>query len=257
MDAIENYRIEAKYFDLLYGDRMQEAHFYSGLASSYGKQVLELGVGTAALAIPLASEGYEVTGIDNSPDMLAVAKEKLGRCEQAVRQRLKLVNADMRSFDFAEKNFDFAFISSNTFLHLLTHEEELNCLRCIREHLRPRGGLTIHILQVDPKYPCGVLKLGHAVKVPKDSAELIRYHQESNDYARQLIEVSYIYVISENGISRTIVTNFHLRILLRGELELLLDKAGFDIINVFGSFEKEPHDTASGSIIMLAEKRVV
>lgn len=107
----------------------------------------------------------------------------------------------------------------------------------------------------DPKYLSGVLKLGHAVKAPESGSELIRYHQESNDYARQLIEVSYIYVNSENGISRTFVTDFRLRILLRGELELLLDKAGFDIINVFGSLEKEPHDTASRYIIMLAEKR--
>lgn len=255
MDAIENYSIEAKYFDLLYGDRMQEVRFYSGLASGYGKRVLELGVGTAALAIPLASEGHEVTGIDNSPDMLAVAEEKLGRCDQPVKQRLRLANADMRSFDLAEKNFDFAFISFSTFLHLLTHEEELNCLRYIREHLRLRGGLAISVFQPDPKYLSGVLKLHHAIKVPESGVELVRYHQESNDYARQLIEASYIYVINEKGTSRTIVTNFRLRILLRGELELLLDKAGFDVINVFGSLEKEPHDTTSKTIIMLAEKR--
>jgi len=255
MDAVEQYRIESKYYDLFYGDRAREINFYSDLASGYGKKVLELGVGTAALAIPLASRGYEVTGIDNSPDMLAVAEEKLGRCEQSIRQRLRLVNADMRSFDLAEKGFDFAFIAISTFLFLLTHEEELNCLRCIREHLRPRGGFSICIFQVDPKYPCGVLKLGHVVKVPGSGAELIRYQQDSNDYARQLVETRYIYVISENGISRTFVTGFRLRILLRGELELLLDKAGFDVINVFGSFEKEPHDTDSGAIITLAEKR--
>jgi len=172
METIEAYRIESKYFDLLYGDRKREVRFYSDLASRYGKKVLELGVGTAALAIPLASQGYEVTGIDNSPDMLAVAEEKLGSCDQPVRQRLELVNADMRSFDLAEKNFDFAFISFSTFLHLLTHEEQLNCLRCAREHLRPRGGLAICIVQMDPKYPCGVLKLGHVVKVPEGGAEL-------------------------------------------------------------------------------------
>jgi len=255
MDAIEQYRIESKYFDLLYGDREGEIHFYSDLTSGYGKRVLELGVGTAVLAIPLASQGYEVTGIDNSPDMLAVAGEKLARCEQPVRQRLRLINADMRSFDLAEKDFDFAFISFSTFLHLLTHEDQLNCLQCIRGHLRPRGGLAISVFQPDPNYPSGVLKLHHAVKVPETGVEIIRYHQESHDYARQLIDVHYIYVITENGLSRTIVTDFRLRILLRGELELLLDKAGFDVINIFGSIEKEPHDVTSKSIIALAEKR--
>jgi len=256
MDPVEQYRIESKYFDLLYGDRAMEVRFYSDLASRYGKKVLELGVGTGALAIPLASQGYEVVGIDNSPDMLTVAEEKLGKCELPVRQKLKFVNADMRSFNLTEKNFDFAFISFSTFLHLLTHEEQLNCLQCIWEHLRPRGGLVISVFQPDPKYLSGVLKLHHAIKIPDSDAELVRYHQESHDYAKQLIDVNYIYVITKNGISRTIVTNFHLRILFRGEFELILDKAGFDVINVYGSLEKEPHDTTSKSIIMLAEKGI-
>jgi SAM-dependent methyltransferase len=187
--------------------------------------------------------------------MLAVAEGKLSRCDLPVRQKVKLIQADMRSFDLAGKGFDFAFIAFSTFLHLLTHEDQLNCLRRIAGHLRPGGGLTICVFQPDFRRPEGVLKLGHAIKIPEAGLELIRYHQQSNDYARQLIDVSYIYQIQDKGTSHAFATGFQLRILLRGELELLLDKAGFDIRSVFGSFEKEPHDTASGSIITVAEKR--
>jgi len=253
MEAIEPYRIESKYFDDLYGGRSKEARFYSGLASNYGKRVLELGVGTAALAIPLASEGYQVVGIDNSPDMLAVAEGKLGECDQSVRQRLRLMEGDMRAFDLAEKDFDFAFIAFNTFLHLLNHEEEIDCLHRIHGHLRPKGGLAIDVFQLDPRRPEGVLRLSHAVKT--QSGELVRYYQQSMDYAEQLMNVNYVYQISEDGVSRTFAKKYRLRILLRGELELLLDKAGFQVVSVFGSFEREPHSTASGKMIMLAESR--
>jgi len=253
METIEPYRIESKYFDKLYGDRSKEARFYSELASTYGKRVLELGVGTATLAIPLAIDGYQVVGIDNSPDMLAVAEGKLGECDQSVIQRLRLIEGDMRSIDLAEKGFDFAFIAFNTFLHLLTHEEEFSCLHRIHEHLRPKGGLAIDIFQLDPRRPEGVLRLSHSVKTK--SGELVRYCQQSMDYAEQLMNVNYVYEVSENGVGRTFATKYRLRILLRGELELLLDKAGFQVVSVFGSFEREPHSTTSGKIIVLTEKR--
>jgi len=254
METIEWYRIESKYFDQLYGDRSKEARFYSELASTYGKRVLELGVGTAALAIPLASEGYQVVGIDNSPDMLAVAQGKLGECDQSVRGRLRLIKGDMRTFDLMKKDFDFAFMAFNTFLHLLNHEEEIGCLHRIREHLRPKGGLAIDVFQLDPRRPEGVLRLSHSVKT-QSGVELVRYYQQSMDYAEQLMNVSYIYEVSEDGVGRTFATKYHLRILLRGELELLLDKVGFRVVSVFGSFEREPHSATSGKMIMLAEKR--
>jgi len=165
METIEPYRIESKYFDRLYGDRSKEARFYSELASNYGKRVLELGVGTAALAIPLASEGYQVVGIDNSPDMLAVAEGKLSECDQSVRGRLRLIKEDMRNFDLGEKDFDFAFIAFNTFLHLLNHEEEINCLHRIHEHLRPKGGLAIDVFQLDPRRLPDYIRLSSRVFV--------------------------------------------------------------------------------------------
>jgi len=70
-----------------------------------------------------------------------------------------------------------------------------------------------------------------------------------------LMNVNYVYEVSENGVGRTFATKYRLRILLRGELELLLDKAGFQVVSVFGSFEREPHSTTSGKIIVLTEKR--
>jgi hypothetical protein len=175
--------------------------------------------------------------------MLKVAEEKLRVCNQAVKQSLKLVNADMRSFDLAKKGFDFAFMAFNTFLHLLTNEEQLSCLSHIREHLRLRGGLAISVFQLEPRRPESVLRLSRAVKDFQSGAALVRYDQQSMDYAKQIMDVHYVYEINEKRIGCTFVTSYQLRILLRGELELLLYKAGFDEISIFGSFEKEPHGT--------------
>jgi len=254
-EVSELYKLESKFYDAVWGKRPKEVSFYSGLISGYGKKVLELGVGTAALALPLALEGYEVTGIDNSSEMLAMADRKALGFDESIRQRLTLISADMRSFDLAEKGFDFAFIAFNTFLHLLSHEDQLNCLNCIGRHLRPRGGLVVDVFQLDPRRPEGVLRLDFTIKSPQTGAEVIKYYQQYMDYAQQVMDIYNVYNINEVGTSRTYTTRYRLRIILRGELELLLDKAGFEVINVFGSFDKEPQGTASKKIIMMAEKR--
>src|SRR5262252_9197134 len=47
-----------------------DIEFYRGCARRFGKRVLELGVGTARVAIPLAEDGCAVTGLDLSQAML-------------------------------------------------------------------------------------------------------------------------------------------------------------------------------------------
>ncbi len=64
-----------KFYDL-FGEK-EDASFYISLARKHGKKALELGVGTARLAIQLARSGSEVWGIDNSIYMLKVAEKKL------------------------------------------------------------------------------------------------------------------------------------------------------------------------------------
>ena len=47
-----------------------DTQFYCDCARRFGGEVLELGVGTARVAIALAEAGYNVTGLDLSPAML-------------------------------------------------------------------------------------------------------------------------------------------------------------------------------------------
>jgi len=108
---------------------------------------------------------------------------------------------------------------------------------------------------LDPRRPEGILKLDLTIKTPQSGADFVKYSQQYMDYAKQVMDIYDVYYLTEKGGSRTYTTKYQNRILLRGELELLLDKAGFEIINVFGSFDREPHGTTSRKIITLAEKK--
>src|SRR4051794_31036298 len=72
-----------------------DLQLYRDLAREQGGKVLELACGTGRVAIPLALANNGVTGVDASPHMLAVAREKLAREQPS--GSLELVQGDMRT----------------------------------------------------------------------------------------------------------------------------------------------------------------
>ena len=77
------YAAMADLYDLAYGDYVEDIDFYENLARATDGPVLELGVGTGRVAIPLAQAGHDVVGVDQSASMLVRARENLA----AVRLR--------------------------------------------------------------------------------------------------------------------------------------------------------------------------
>jgi ubiquinone/menaquinone biosynthesis C-methylase UbiE len=72
-----------------------------------GARVLELFCGTASLSIMAARDGAKVTGLDLSPGMLSIARQK----SRKEGLRIGLVRADSVSIPFAENAFDGVLIS--------------------------------------------------------------------------------------------------------------------------------------------------
>ena len=58
----------------------EDLEFFLGLAAEYGGPVLDIACGTGRIGIPLASQGYEVVGIDLSGPMLAHGRARAGGC---------------------------------------------------------------------------------------------------------------------------------------------------------------------------------
>ncbi|MGW6546321.1 class I SAM-dependent methyltransferase [Streptomyces massasporeus] len=94
--------------------------------------LLELGVGTGRLAIPLARTGYRVHGVDASPAMLTKLHENdsTGRVTTAVGDFSALV---------VEDRYDLVLTALNTFFMLPTQEQQISCLRSIHDALAHDG----------------------------------------------------------------------------------------------------------------------
>src|SRR2546423_12180327 len=107
-------------------------------ANTEAPHVLEVACGSGRGLVSLAQAGYRVTGMDVSPYMLALAREKLSAAGPDVENRVRLAQADMRSLQLGEQ-FDMAFIAVKSFAYLPTREDQHLALANIAAHLRPNG----------------------------------------------------------------------------------------------------------------------
>jgi SAM-dependent methyltransferase len=116
--------------------------------------VLELGVGTGRLALPLAARGLTVTGIDSSPEMLQLLTAKHPPAA------LTTVQGDMAG-DLPPGPFALVFIAFNTFFNLVTEEDQIACFRNVRKVLALDGVFAIEVFvpddQDDPGAPLSVV----------------------------------------------------------------------------------------------------
>ncbi|MEQ8840032.1 MAG: class I SAM-dependent methyltransferase [Acidimicrobiales bacterium] len=128
----------ADVYDEWYGDVSDvEATVNGVVALAAGGPVLELGVGTGRLAIPIAAAGLEVVGVDASPAMLARLAAKPGAGS------VQAVLADMAAPPVAPAHFSVAFAAFNTFFNLTDSSAQQRCAAALATVLRPGGCVAI------------------------------------------------------------------------------------------------------------------
>lgn len=134
----------APVYDRIYGRRFAPEAAVQTLAEAAGNgAVLELGVGTGRLAIPLAARGVEVAGIEASAAMVSQLRDQPGSERVGVRQ------VDLAGFTLERTDYAVAVCAVST-LFMLDHAAQLGCLRSTAAHLRPGGRLYVEAFRPDP-----------------------------------------------------------------------------------------------------------
>jgi SAM-dependent methyltransferase len=108
----------------------EDVDFYVELARVAGGPVVELGVGTGRIAIPIAAAGVQVIGVDSSRGMLEVCAEAAALA--GVAHLVDLRVGDLRDPPVQER-VALVICPFRAFLHLHTHAERLDALRAARE----------------------------------------------------------------------------------------------------------------------------
>lgn len=126
-------------------DYSRECDTVEGALRRYGdggpyRRILDLGCGTGNHAIPLVRRGYEVTGVDLSADMVALAREKAVAASGAATFEV----GDLRTVDLG-RTFDAVLILFAVLGYLVADEDIRAGLRTARRHLRPGGLLVLDV----------------------------------------------------------------------------------------------------------------
>jgi SAM-dependent methyltransferase len=120
----------------------EDVSFYVEEALAAGGPVVELGVGTGRIAIPVALAGVRVIGIDTSPGMLEVCRR---RAEAAgVGDWIDLREGDLRRPP-VEESVALVTAPFRSLLHLRSDRDRLSALRAARELLAPGGRLVFDV----------------------------------------------------------------------------------------------------------------
>ena len=260
-EIYDEYEVIAEMYDYIvpYRERA-DVGFFVEAAEKSGGPVLEVGCGTGRVLIPTARAGIEITGLDISPDMLAVCRKRLQAETQEVQSRVRLVEADMRQFELAQ-TFQLVTLPFRPFQHLTTVADQLACLDCIHKHLGRGGKLILDIF--NPKLESLVqTEFGKEMEdepefsLP-DGRKVIRRHSVvSRDVANQINYVELIhYVTYPDGRQERLVQSFPMRYLFRFEAEHLLERAGFKVEQLFADYDKSPYGSKyPGELIFVAGK---
>lgn len=150
--------------------------------------VLELGVGTGRLAIPLAARGLRVTGVDASATMLDRLRAKPGGDAVAT------VLGDMVDPPLGERRFALVLVAYNTLFNLVGDGDQARCLAAARDALVPGGLVVVEAFVPDPAG-----RPSNVVEPKAMTADRVVLSVSRSDPDRQVVQGQYV-DITEAGI---------------------------------------------------------
>lgn len=229
------------------GDLIYDANIYDGmnthiddllfykrwLPKNKSVCILELCCGTGRLTIPIAQEGYDISGVDYTASMLEQAKVKAA----GAGLEIEFIEADIRILDL-KKKYDLVFIPFNSIHHLYQNEDLFKALRVVKNHLKAGGIFLLDCFNPNIQYIVEHEKepIEIAEYTTKDGREVLIKQMMRYESKTQINRIEWHYFINGEFDS---VQNLDMRLFFPQELDSYLEWNGFEILHKFGSFEEE------------------
>jgi ubiquinone/menaquinone biosynthesis C-methylase UbiE len=207
-------------------------------------KLLDIACGEGTFAVALAEQGWQVTGIDRSQQMLALAEERSRSAGTAVRY----IQQDMRSLEF-DREFDIATCWFDS-LNYMLHDNDLEItFKGIARALKPGGWFL-----GDMNTICG-LAVGwteNGVSVRQETPDLYEVHQSSFDYER-MTAVLRLTAFIQHGETWERVDETHMeRAYPLEQIKSSLQNAGFEVAGMLGSLQEPQPVTAESRRVWFA-----
>jgi SAM-dependent methyltransferase len=215
----------------------EDVPFYVELARDTEGPLVELAVGSGRVAIPVAREtGRPVLGIDSSPAMLALARERA----EAAGVELDLREGDMRDLEL-EEPAGLVYCPYRALLHLPGWRDKRQVFERVARSLRPGGRFAWNAFVFDPHIAAA--NDGHATR----HGSLWEYVELA--HADNRLDLTAF--VGEPGSGERKVSIWWAT---KSEWEGLIDVSGLEVEALYGWFDRSPFDDESREFVWVVRK---
>lgn len=220
--------------------------FYIQLAKRTGDPILDVACGTGRLTRAIAEAGLSVTGVDVMPPMLERARLL------SAHLTVSWVHADCRTLSLPQR-FKLAVMTSHAFQNLLSDADQHMFLERIYRHLEPGGMLAFEIRNLDVKGYGDAREHTHWRSFQDRAGQWIDVSTASSFDAETMIDhVDIIRAVRETG--ETWPSKIALRYLTVAQLNDLLERHGFTVVEQYGDWSGAPVSSSMPEIITVCQR---
>ena len=226
---MSEYNAWAPVYDAWATGMPEDVAHYVSLARAADGPIVELAVGTGRVATAVAREtGNSVLGIDSSPAMLEIARER------AEELPLELRLGDMRDLEL-EEPAGLIYVPGRSLLHLRGWQDKRRVFERVAASLRPGG-----------RFAFNAFVFSHTIAARLDGTT-----QEQGGVVHTL---RYVPADNRIEIERDDGATIRLWWATKEEWDGLLDVAGLEVEALYGSFDGQPFDDESLEFVYVARK---
>lgn len=237
-----SYGVFSEFYDALTANVSYDtvSQVLSSLLTRYGKGrglLLDLACGTGSVSVRLAKKGYEVIGVDLSPEMLSEAQNKA----YSAGQNILFLCQDMTALDLYG-TVDAAVCTLDGLCHLPNEESVFAALQKVSLFMNPGG---VFLFDVNSVYKHRAVLGNNTFVYDTDDVYCVWQNTLLPDGVTVQMDLDFFEPVSDEGDYVRQSERFTERAYPRETLEAMLKKAGFTVLDVFDGYSGKPaHDTS-------------
>lgn len=207
--------------------------------------ILELGCGTGTMTQLLAQSGYDMIGLDNSVEMLNLAKQKMENNNSDILYLMQ----DMREFELYG-TVKAVFSVCDSINYIVDQEDLLKVFRLVNNYLDPSG---IFIFDINTNYKYRDVIGDTVIAENRENCSFIwenSYEEETNINEYDLT----IFVEEENGLYHKFSETHYQRGYELTTMKMLIEKSGLRFVTAYDAFTRNAPHQQSERIYIVAQE---